>query len=81
MTQICRAFLHRPKGAFPPNQRPLVDKTVQQVREKYGPESHASVNTAGITAVCVGFRQSRQAAFLYGPNRLSDLRNCYGQFK
>lgn len=46
---------------------------MQQVREKYGPESHQSVNTAGITAVSWDFDKAGKQLFSTGP---TDLGTC-----
>jgi hypothetical protein len=73
MTQPGRAFYIGRRAPFPPNQRPLVDKTVQQVREKYGPESHQSVNTAGITDVSWVFDKAGKQLFSRDP---TDLGTC-----
>jgi hypothetical protein len=50
-----------------------VDKTVQQVREKYGPDSHQSVNTAGVTDVSWVFDKAGKQLFSTGP---TDLGTC-----
>jgi hypothetical protein len=49
VTQPSRAFYIGRLTQFPPEQRPLTDKTLQQLREKYGPESR-SLNGAGLSA-------------------------------
>jgi hypothetical protein len=73
MTQPGRAFYIGRRAPFPPNQGPLVDKTVQQVREKYGPESHQSVNSAGATDVSWVFDKAGKQLFSTGP---TDLGTC-----
>jgi hypothetical protein len=47
VSQPSRAFYIGRMTRFPPDQRPLIDKTVQQLREKYGSESRSVNNGIG----------------------------------
>jgi hypothetical protein len=78
MTQPGRAFYIGRRAPFPQNQRPLADKTVQQVREKYGPESHQGVNTAGITDVSWVFDKTGKQLFSRDPTELGTCATVMG---
>jgi hypothetical protein len=78
MTQPGRAFFIARRAPFPPNQRPLVDKTVQQVREKYGPESSQDVNSAGITDVSWVFDKAGKQLFSRDPTILGTCAGVMG---
>jgi hypothetical protein len=78
VTQPGRAFYIVRRAPFPPNQRPLVDKTVQQVREKYGPESSQDVNSAGITDVSWVFDKAGKQLISRDPTILVTCANVMG---
>lgn len=78
MTQPSRAFYIVRRTPFPPSQRPLVDNTVQQVREKYGPESNRGVNTAGITDLSWVFNKAGKQLLSRDPTILGTCADVMG---